>query len=227
MAVDEAEKAPDWKDPDAQDRSFEIAKDQLDATVDWVKYVWSEFLKWFGFFCGLNVTALGALKFLEAAVQPYIALVLASLNSGGIITTIVIFYYTRKAFRDHEQAREKLMTFAPGKGADLVFASMPLVLGAWVSFAAFITFILFISIWISFALTPALNAIVQSKFYGWSGFGAIVAAILAATFVAANIFISTTLARSKLRSFCEWILFATLIGVVLILLVVISNALRP
>jgi hypothetical protein len=63
-------------------------------TADWLKFVWTENLKWFAFFCTLNVTAIGAIHFVDGQYQWYLKLVFFVLNLGAITTSIIVMTYT-------------------------------------------------------------------------------------------------------------------------------------
>src|SRR5256885_1995144 len=73
----------------------DILHKEVGSLHEWLKLIWAEYLKWFTFFCTLNVAAIGALHFVDFSVRSYFEVVFLILNIGGVITSAFILYYTR------------------------------------------------------------------------------------------------------------------------------------
>lgn len=202
-------------------------KTEQDEQVQWARLVWTEYMKWFAFFCGLNITALGALRFIDTSIQPYIEFVLMSLNLGGILSTFFVASYSRRIFDTVTSISDRRAKISSFMNEDRIPISIPLDLAAWISFSAFTTFLLFISIWVSFIFSStSVQTAVQAIAGGWCSFAILLSAILVLTGLSARSFVSAVLAERH-SLYKHLVPFLVLGALDLVLLVWLSLILIP
>src|SRR6185312_9836863 len=128
------------------------AADKVDSIVDWLKFAWSEYLKWFAFLCTLNVAGIGVLRYVEQPFQVWFEFVFVMFNVGGFLTSIALslhsFYATREIRKIDEANR--ISSARDGRAARPHIASVPLAFGIWCAFASFCAMLQFSIIWLFF-----------------------------------------------------------------------------
>jgi 3-oxoacyl-[acyl-carrier-protein] synthase-3 len=135
------------------DLAREILRKEIDDLYDWLKFVWSEFLKWFTFFCTLNVAAIGALQFVDIYLRQFVEFVFFVLNIGGVVSSTFVLSYTWTIASRVTDTRKKLGATYDNVSKSLLRGTEPFILAAWTGSSIVAAFLLFVSIWGMFLWT--------------------------------------------------------------------------
>ena len=141
----------------ADDNIGQALRSQNDESRDWIKFTWTEFLKWFALISTLNITALGALHFIDKFLQFYLQLVGLVSDIFGIATAFGVMFYTISAARGLRSANEEINRLRiPPDDLKKLEATLkpvaPLRLAIWSTIAVILALFLYSCIWAFFLL---------------------------------------------------------------------------
>ncbi len=127
---------------------LEFFHEQADANF---KFTWSEFLKWFTFFCSFNLTAIALVHTVGAAsgISPLTAAFIV-MNSVAIGTGAFHWRYTCKIAKALKQTESTIRAeIVPREEQELApaYTALPVALSFWGGLTCFLTLITFLGIW--------------------------------------------------------------------------------
>ncbi len=131
----------------ADELAREVLQKEVSDLHEWLRFTWTEFLKWFTFFCTLNVAAIGALHFIDLPLRPFVEFIFITLNIGGMFICAITFCYTRLVSFRMEETYKKLKATYPNEVNALISPTAPTTMAAWFAIFMIAAFLLFIAVW--------------------------------------------------------------------------------
>lgn len=117
------------------------------------KFVWSEYLKWFTFFCTFNLTALVVVHSVgtDPGLSPLVCAFLA-IDVLSSVSSVYMFYYSGRVCLHLNKLAEELCESAVEPPEKLIVRSrmmptFPMALSKWAAAANFLAIVILIAVW--------------------------------------------------------------------------------
>lgn len=140
--------------PLLSDKAVAVLAAHRQELLDNFKFVWGEYMKWFSFFCGFNLIALGVVQKIGAppGFSPFVAafLTISILSSGS---SVYMFAYSKRVCGNLEKlsadlCRQTVPVPEHDSVSRKISSTLPSPLTVWAASVNFVAIAIFIAMWV-------------------------------------------------------------------------------